>query len=54
MDLTFYSGRPMRSDSWYKLTIKVFTDVKEEGNLLADVYRSGSPFEIIGIAPWWP
>lgn len=37
----------MRSDSGYKLTIKVFTDVREEGNLLADVYRSGSPFEII-------
>lgn len=44
----------MRSDSGYKLTIKVFTDVREEGNLFADVYRSGSPFEIIGIAPWCP
>lgn len=54
MDSTFYSGGPMRSDSGYELTIKVFTDVREEGNLLANVYRSGGPFEIIGIAPWWP
>lgn len=33
----------MRSDCGYKLMIKVFTDVREEGSLLADVYRSGRP-----------